>query len=193
ATRRPSWLDRPAVSRVTVSSPPLLAPFAGYNRKRVPGAQVRPFNFVLLAHPADPFTAERISPMAPFEPDPRMWERIGWTDRHTGAPVRICVERPGAERLMGGRPRVAVQSFWHVLESYRYHPEAKSCGPDGSPAGKQTVGLLQRRSAVPLGPPALIGKEANKLEAVSVGLIETEAEVLNRYPDPQHSIWSALV
>jgi hypothetical protein len=46
---------------------------------------------------------------------------------------------------------------------------------------------------MPLGPPALIGKEANKLEAVSVGLVETEAEVLNRYPHPKHSVWSDLV
>src|SRR5262249_36413852 len=123
----PSWLDRPAVSRITVSSPPLLAPFDGYNRKPAPSAQVRPLNFVPRAHPTDPFPTERVSPMAPFEPDPRRWERMGWTDRHTGAPVRIYVERPGAERLMGGRTRVAVQSFRHVLESYRYHPEAKSC------------------------------------------------------------------
>jgi hypothetical protein len=192
-TTSPSWLDRPAVSRVTVSSPPLLKPFAGYNRKRAPGARVRPFNFVLLAHPADPFRAEPVSPMAPYEPDPRQWERMGWTDRHGGAAVRIHVERPGAERLMGGRARVAVQSFRHVLEAYRYHPEAKSCAPDGQPAGKQTVGLLQRRPVTPLGPPALIGKEANKLEAVRVGLVETEAEVLNRYPDPEHSVWSELV
>jgi hypothetical protein len=192
-TTPPSWLDRPAVSRVTVSAPALLAPFAGYNRRRPTEAQVRPFNFVLLAHPADPFTAERVSPMAPFEPDPRRWERMPWTDRHTGEPVRIHVERPGAERLMGGRAGVAVQSFRHVLESYRYHPEAKSCAPDASPAGKQTVGLLQRRPVTPRGPPALIGKEANKLEAVGVGLVETEAEVLNCYPDPKHSIWSELV
>jgi hypothetical protein len=192
-TTPPSWLDRPAVSRVTVSSPPLLAPFAGYNRKRPPGARVRPFNFVLLAHPADPFRAERISPMAPFEPDPRQWERMGWTDRHTGAAVRIYVERLGAEQLAGGRVRVAVQSFRHVLQSYRNHPEAKSCASDGWPADRQTVGLLQRRAVAALGPPALIGKEANKLEAVSVGLVETEAEVLNRYPDPEHSVWSELL
>jgi hypothetical protein len=189
----PSWLDRPAVSRITVSSPPLLAPFAGYNRKRPPGARVRPFNFVLLAHPADRFTAEPVSPMAPYEANPRRWERMGWTDRHNGAAVRIYVERPGAERLMGGRARVAVQSFRHVLEAYRYHPEAKSCARDGQPAGKQTVGLLQRRPVTPLGPPALIGKEANKLEAVSVGLVETEAQVLNRYPEPERSVWSELV
>jgi hypothetical protein len=67
----PSWLDRPAVSRVTVNAPALLDPFAGYNRRRAANARVRPFNFVLLAHPADPFMAERVSPMAPFEPDPR--------------------------------------------------------------------------------------------------------------------------
>jgi hypothetical protein len=192
-TTPPSWLDRPAVSRVTVSSPPLLKPFDGYNRKRPPGARVRPFNFVLLAHPADPFTAEPVSPMAPYEPDPRQWERMGWTDRHGGAAVRIYVERPGAEPLTGGRARVVVQSFRQVLEAYRYHPEAKSCAPDGSLAGKQTMGLLQRRPVVPLGSPALIGKEANKLEAVRVGLVETEAEVLNRYPYPEHSIWSELV
>src|SRR5262249_16917899 len=127
------------------------------------------------------------------EPDPRRWERIGWTDRHTGALVRIHVERPGAEPLTGGRARVTVQSFRHVLEAYRYHPEAKSSALDTGPAGKQTVGLLQPRPVVALGPPALIGKEANKLEAVSVGLVETEAEVLNRYRDADHSVWSELV
>jgi hypothetical protein len=55
------------------------------------------------------------------------------------------------------------------------------------------VGLRPRREVVALGLPALIGKEANELEAVCVGLVETEVEVLNRYPDPEHSIWSELV
>src|SRR5262249_60590664 len=118
------------------------------------------------------------------------WERMAWTDRHTGAPVRIYVERPGAERLMGGRPRVAVQSYRHILESYRYHPEAKSSAPDGRPAGKQTVGLLQRRPVVALGPPALIGKEGNEIGAGSVGLVGAEAEGRKRHPGPGHRGWA---
>ncbi len=44
----PNWLDRPALSRVTITSPHILKPL---RRKKVPYSEsVKPYNFVLAAH-----------------------------------------------------------------------------------------------------------------------------------------------
>jgi hypothetical protein len=88
---------------------------------------------------------------------------------------------------------VARKRVGQHVGAYRYPPEMRLYGLDGRPAGKPTVGLLQRRPVASLEPPAFIGKDANALEAVSVGLVETEVEVLNRHADPDHSVWSELV
>jgi hypothetical protein len=46
----PTWLDRPALSRLTVSSPELLKPFASLNAGKPYPDQVKPFSFLLVGH-----------------------------------------------------------------------------------------------------------------------------------------------
>src|SRR5262249_34725260 len=46
----PDWLDRPALTRFTVSHRRLLRPFADLNGGRRYHDQVKPFNFLLVAH-----------------------------------------------------------------------------------------------------------------------------------------------
>jgi hypothetical protein len=47
---RPAWLNRPAVSRLTISHPALLRPFAQADRHRPYADRVKPMSFVLSAH-----------------------------------------------------------------------------------------------------------------------------------------------
>ena len=63
---------------------------------------------------------------------------------------------------------------------HAYHPEPKSAGVDGTPCGKETVGVLTRRHVVPEAL-AYIGKEANKLEQVDAGFFNDEDEVYVTY------------
>src|SRR5262249_29658421 len=88
----PAWLDRPALTRLTISSPDLLKQFAGYNRGRPPHERVRAQSFCLLAHPVGQYGSEQPSPIAPYESDPGRWQKLPWYDRHTGKRLRIVPE-----------------------------------------------------------------------------------------------------
>ena len=46
---------------------------------------------------------------------------------------------------LGGRGVARVKTYGDVFEEYEWHPESKSDDAKGDPAGKQTIGLLQRR------------------------------------------------
>lgn len=46
----PEWLDEMVASRVTASGPHVLQWFAGYNEGKPYAEQIKPANFVLLAH-----------------------------------------------------------------------------------------------------------------------------------------------
>lgn len=77
----PEWLDRPAITRTTISTPRLLRPFTHHNRRRPPAKQIRPYNFMLVAHPAPlshPLGSnpERFLLVAPYNPDPRQWRKL---------------------------------------------------------------------------------------------------------------------
>jgi len=49
-TTEPAWLDLPALSRLTASHPRLLKPFAAPNRGKPYRDQIKPANFLLVAH-----------------------------------------------------------------------------------------------------------------------------------------------
>jgi hypothetical protein len=78
-----------------------------------------------------------------------------------------------------------------MLVTYHTHPEVKSCGPDGEPCGRHTVGLLQRRPVEVLWVRA-IGKESNRLEEVDAGIEHEWDEVRNVYPNPQQD-WQEVL
>jgi hypothetical protein len=185
------WLDRPAVARVTASTPSMLAPFRGRNRGRAYAEQVKPFNFLLsaavapLGHPegTDP---TRFHLVAPYEPDPARWVQLDWVDLYSGQAYRIATTGEARPRL------VRVRSYREVLREYGVHPEAKALGPDGRPCGRATVGLLRRRP-VRLAELRLIGKEANLVEEVEAGLVHDPREVLNEYGDPARDPFDQFV
>jgi hypothetical protein len=190
---RPSWLDRPAVGRITASSPELLRPFAQLNRGKPYAEQVKPFNFLLtafvapLGHPAGVDLA-RFHLIAPYESDPRKWLRMRWTDLYSTRTYRITNEASLYETNA-----VRIKTYRDVLDDYRTHPETKSAGSDGKLCTRRTVGLLQRLWVVPSAI-THVGKESNKLEEVQTGLVHDPDEVYTEYRDPRENPeWETVV
>lgn len=188
---RPAWLDRPAVSRLTISHPTLLRPFAKAQRHVPYADQVKPMSFILSAHVAPlghPPDADptRFHLIAPYTANARQWTKTRWVDIYSGGRYGITTAADPS------RGTVRVQSYQDVLGQYRSHPEAKSAGPDGAPCGRDTIGLLARRSVTALSI-EYIGKEANRLEEVEGGLIHTWEEVVATYADPTADDWTTKI
>ncbi len=187
----PRWVDRPAISRITVSTTALWRPYEEWNAGKPYADQVKPMNFglsVTVATGGHPVGADptRFHLLGVFERDPTRWLDMEYTDRYSGAVYRIGVGR--------GTPgnRVQVKSIRDVIMEYRVHPEPKSVGSDGKPCGRATIGLLQRRP-VHLGGVVYIGKESNALEQVEQGLVHDIAEVQPRLPAPGATEWDLVI
>lgn len=191
-TAEPAWLDRPAISRLTVSSPELLRPFDQLNGSLPYSDQVKPFNFMIAAHVrrfghpegVDP---ERFHLVAPFELDPGKWETVRWIDRYSGQPYQISAA------IHLHRPDVAlVKTMRDVLAEFRTHPEAKSADRLGGRTGRQTIGLLQRR-AVQETFISHVGKESNRLEEVEAGLFHETNAARTDYAHPTRNEWTRSI
>jgi hypothetical protein len=194
ASAEPEWLDRPALTRTTITSPRLLQPFVEHNRQRPVADRIRPYNFLLVAHAHQPglqALPERFLLVAPYESDPRKWRRLPWTNAYQpGSRYQIAHNR-GGELLDGF---VYVKTYRDVLADYRTHPEAKSLGPDGEPCDRATIGRLSRRPVrVDAGAVHYIGKESNKIDEALSGLITDLDDVLTEYPNPAHDALRRLV
>lgn len=194
AAPEPAWLDRPAVTRVTASSPRLLEPLTRGGKGRPYRDSLKPFNFILAAQVlhgmfgvpagADP---QRFRLIRPYERDARTWERQPWTNIHDGQRYRVTA-RDGESRP----PEMArVQTYRDVLTAYRHHPERKSADPDGTPCGKKSVGLLGRR-VVRAGLARIVGKEANRLDDVAAQLAGGITDVL-AWDDGTEGAWRDTV
>ncbi len=185
----PPWLDRPALTRVTASSPTVLKWFNGVNVDKPYSDQIKPANFLLLAHP-DPLDPSGALPIAPYESDASKWSYLPWIDRRNGEPIEVTTQpldghlRPGVVR---------VRTYREVLAGYLTHPEAKSLGPDGEAVRRHTMGLLRRRPVQGVSPFQYIGKEGNRLEDRRSGLIAGPDEYRTEYVDASRTIWSELV
>jgi hypothetical protein len=186
------WLDQPAVTRISAASASALRPFLqSYNSRRPFADQVKPFNFLIcvqvapFSHPAG-YQPERFQLVTPFESNPRRWLQLKWTDIYSGDTFRIHTTGPPSPHS------VKVQTNRNVLDRYRTHPEPKSLGPDLQPCDRQTRGLLQRRPVLATEI-SYIGKESNRLEETTAGLIHDPAEILSHYADPALDPWHTLV
>jgi hypothetical protein len=147
-------------------------------------------NFVITAHvpleiPADA-APTRFLLIAPYNRDPRTWERLSWTDYCSGKSYAITTTGNSS------RDVIRVRSYSDVFEEYRNHPEPKSLGPDGEPCGRTTSGELGRRPV--FGTHHIYtGKESNRLEEVERGTIQEWDEVRPEYYDPKADPWRSLV
>jgi hypothetical protein len=196
----PEWLDRPALTRFTANHPRLLRPFAELNAAKPYSEQVKPFNFLLVAHIAPGGHPARVDPkrcalVASYEPYARLWRTLPWRNVYDpgAAPYTLSTETLISQ---GGHPLATgiagVKSYRNVLDAYRVHPEAKSLGPDGRPCGRRTFGLLSRRPVQALTI-THIGKEANLLDEIQAGLLGQESDALVEYSNPAHDPWDTLV
>jgi hypothetical protein len=183
----PAWADRPAVSRITVSSPALWRPFRLRNSGRSWAEQIKPFNFLLVAniHPDGyPPNADgsKFRLVAPYTDNPDTWASLEWRNIYDpdGPNYRITTQwTPEATPGL-----VVVRSYGDILREYRLHPEYKFNGPDEQPCLRNTRGLLQRRRIDLTGPVRLIGKEANNIDEAQAGRYAQLDEIITEYHDP---------
>jgi hypothetical protein len=154
--------------------------------------QVKPFNFLLTCHVKqfghppgiDP---ERFHLVAPYESDPKRWVEMPWIDQYTGKHYQITTEGFHGSRLVA-----RVKTYGDVLREYEFHPGSKSADAKGTPSGRQTIGLLQRRH-IRVAQIIYIGKESNSLEEIESGTIHSGQSVYTEYPDPRREEWQTKI
>jgi len=183
---------RPAVGKITISSPAVLKPFAALNDGKPYAAQLKPFNFLVgthvraLGHPVG-VSPERFHLIAPYERDPTKWLGMDWIDQYS---ERVFKIRTRGQH--GSRVAARVKTYGEVVAEYETHPEAKCADRDGLPCTRQTVGLFRRRH-VRMGVLRYIGKESNAIEDVDAGLVHAATDVYTEYPDPRRDEWRTSV
>jgi hypothetical protein len=192
ATWKASFEHLPAIGRVTISSPAVMRPFENLNKGKRYADQIKPFNFLLtchvnqLGHPpgTDP---EHFHLIAPYESNPKRWLDMPWTEQYSRKTYGITTEGHH-----GNRHAARVKTYGEVLREYEFHPESKNADAHGSPCGKRTIGLLQRRH-VRIDEIKYIGKESNSLEEVDAGIVHSADNVYTEYPDQRRDEWETKV
>jgi hypothetical protein len=191
-TQNLEFEDRPAVGRVTVSSPAVIRPLAKLNEGKPYPEQIKPFNFLLTCHVkafghpkgVDP---EHFHLIAPYNNNPTQWLKMDWIDQYTGNTYRITTAGHN------GTMRTAqVKTYGDILREYEFHPESKCSDASGNVCEKQTVGLLQRRH-ICIDHLRYIGKESNQLEAVDAGLIHCGESIYTEYVDQNRDAWQTKI
>ena len=160
----PDWFDRAAVGRTNVGSPRELNAFRAHNNRRPYREQVKPWGFLVMAHPHAHERARADGPrclVAPFERDPERREAMDWIDRDRPHESPRQIRTAGTYEI---RPdSVAVLSYGDYFTDYRLHPEAKSLDPaDRKPCHPWTRGLLEPQH-IRAAKLLRIGKESNRL------------------------------
>lgn len=183
----PPWLDRPALSQVTISGSTIWRWFDEHNTGRPYDDKIKPANFVTVAYP-DRLSHPDAAPIAAFTTDVANWQNQNWFDRNTGQSLRLTVADPDGTPSSGV---VRVQSYRDVLAAYIAHPEHKSLGPDNEPVSRDTKGLLRRRPVHLIWPPRYIGREANRLTDQATGLLNPDEALADYTPDTHD--WEHLV
>ncbi len=185
----PDWYALPALSRVSASSVGVIRTFDGINRGRAYADQVKPANFLLLAHD-DPLLAlpqgwdrQRLTVIAPFSSKPEDWLKQEYRNRFDGRIV------PVTTRPDGSLPSVRVKTYGDVIAEYGRHPESKSGGADGLPCTRATVGLLTRLHVRAIRV-RHIGKESNRLDEVEAGAVRKAQDPVPEYVD-ERGEWEA--
>ncbi|MBI5869642.1 MAG: hypothetical protein HZB44_01605 [Actinobacteria bacterium] len=186
-----TWLDRPAITRLAISSAHMRRPFESYNKGKTYQEQIKPFNFMLSAH-VTPFgyppgvDETRFQLVTRYSTDSKQWLRMKWLDKYSSKKYSVTTSA-GASKTF-----VQIKTYGDVLEDYRAHPEAKSLGPDGNVCDRKTKGLLKRRPIEAINI-TYVGKESNRLEEVQAGLVHDVVEVLNELQDPRNDEFKNLV
>lgn len=157
--RTPSWLDRPQMMRLTITT---------YNVLEMLGEWeiARPYNFLLLPM-VDPLhgfafhrqSNEKVLLVCPFSSKQNEWLKHECVNVHDGKKYRML----NCKKSNGNIPFNVVfpSQFAHLVIQYQQHPEAKSLAPDGTPCRADTKGLLQRAHVI-AGDIRYVGKETDR-------------------------------
>ncbi len=178
----PSWLERPAVGRFSVTSTHLWRAFDTYNTGKRWAHQVKPANF-LLTIGINAMSGDHGRLVAPYEPNPSKWLDKDWYRLANGHPVAIDTNWDG------DATKVLVETFRDILLRHVAHPEAKFLAATGQPCIADTRGQLQRRPTLSTGRET-IGKEANLIEETQAGLLYDDATPVYRAAD---SMWTHVI
>ena len=186
----PDWFDRPAISKLTITSPQLLKPFIKGRKKKYRDSE-KPGNFLLTAHVAKLGHPPGVDPtkfqlVLPYNRDARLWTKSKWTDVHSGRLFTITTKLPAQPGL------VRVKSIRDVFEEYKNHPESKSADSSGKTATRRTRGLLHRIHVNALSL-TYVGKESNLLEDVENEIVHDREEVQQEYPDQRIDLLNAVL
>ncbi len=186
-----SFLETPALSRISVSSPHVLRPFRNAQRTLPVSARIRPGNFLLsasiarLGEPAGTNRA-RLHLVRAYTTDARRWLSEPWTDLYSGQGYHVTTSDPAP-------PAVArIRSYRDVIVEFCSNPEPKSADADGRTASRRTRGLLVRRRIRRIAIER-VGKETNRLEDMQNGMIHQWREVTNVYVPPLGDRWDTVV
>lgn len=157
----PAFFGQPAIGRLTITSQPDQNAFKTYNHGKPYAHQVRPWDFLCLAHP-HPLERARLGIRCLTGPYSRDLEQLAaqeWIDR--GNPDRSYHLRLDNPYELSD-DTVAAQTIRDYFDSYRNHTDPKMLGPDGERCHPWTHGLLQHHhvTATRL---IRIGKESNPL------------------------------
>jgi hypothetical protein len=180
----PEWFDRPALSKLPITTPEIaerlgLTPFSF-----AMVAQVKPGGHPIGTNP------ERCRLIAAFDSDAAKWGAMRFTNVYDGKTCRIRTGDPG-ECLEAG---IAwVYSYRDVAEAFLRRPQAQLQTPDGRRCPPSYRGLLVRRAVTPADERP-IGKQGNHIADVEAGLLGVE-DVLNEYHqrDPVAAFFDARV
>jgi hypothetical protein len=191
-TQNPSFEHRPAVGRISITSPAIMRALEKLNEGKAYVDKIKPFNFLVTCH-VKPFghppgvNPERFHLIAPYEADSRQWLKKTWIDQYSKKDYKITTVGHH-----GDRHTARVKTYGEVLREYEIHPESKYADASGKPCDKQTVGLLQRRH-VRIDQIIPIGKESNSLEEVEAGVVHSTESVYTVYPDPRRDEWHTKI
>lgn len=183
--------DRPAVGRVTVSSPAVFRPLSNLNTGKPYAEQIKAFNFLLTCHVksfghpqgSDP---ARFHLVAPYNNDPSQWLKMQWINQYNGSTHLITTKANALKNT------AYVKTYGDVLREYEFHPESKCADADQNICDRQTVGLLQRRH-IRVDQVRYIGKESNRLEEVNAGLVHSGEEIYTEYVDSSRDEWQTHI
>jgi hypothetical protein len=148
----PRWFDLPAMMRCSITTRNVLRALQQLQGKvPYPRRAGKPFNFVMLPlldeFDGSPIAVDpdKLSLIAPFTSDSSRWYDLDFVNIHD--------ENVGTDKVVKYRlakadlrlpSQVLVKTYGDFVKRYRWHPEAKSNGPDSKPCDARTQGLLSR-------------------------------------------------
>jgi hypothetical protein len=152
-TKEPSWLDLPAMMRVSLTSPNVL--------REVRPEWLSPFGFFffplisdLVGYPAG-FDRTTFRFITPFSSNRADWSKLVGINLRDGQSYAMVTSTNGKQ------DKVIAETFRNVLANYLRRPEAKSLAPDGTACVADTAGLLKRAHVV-AGQIIAVGKETDR-------------------------------